>query len=89
MAGKKGTTTRGLTKKRKKMNRAFHLFHQYMYDGDAVPLAVTRVSEELKQPKRKIIAWLETMKGEKKKFTPKDGIKEKVKEEQEVNVRQR
>ena len=86
MSGKKGTTTPKLTKKRKKMNRAFHLFHQYMYDGDAVPLAVTRVSEELKQPKRKIIAWLETMKGEKKKFTPKDGIKEKVKEEQEVTI---
>ena len=84
MAGKKGTTTRGVTKKRKKMNRAFYLFHQYMLDGDERPQALTKVSEELKEPKRKIIAWLETMKGEKKKFTPKREGKEKREEEKEV-----
>ena len=84
MAGKMGTTTRRLTKKRKKMNRAFYLFNQYMLDGDERPQALTKVSEGLKEPKKKIIAWLETMKGEKKKFTPKGEGKEKEEEEKEV-----
>jgi hypothetical protein len=35
MSGKKGTTTRRLTKTQKKMNRAFQLFHQYVYDKNS------------------------------------------------------
>ena len=89
MSGKKGTTTRRLTKTQKKMNRAFQLFHQYVYDGDDIPAALTKVAEEVKEPKRKIIAWLQTMKGERKKFTPKDESKEKGEEEKEINLKEK
>ena len=83
MMGKRGNTGKRISKKRKKMNRVFQLFHQYIYEGDEAPLALAKVSTEVKEPKRKILAWLDTMRGERKAFTPKGGSKVEVEEEKE------
>ncbi len=89
MAGKRGNTGKKISKKRKKMNRVFQLFHQHMYEGDDAPAALIKVAAEVKEPRKKIIAWLETMKGERKVFTPKGASKEKVEEEKEVVIEEK
>ena len=67
MSGKKGKNTRGKTLKQKKMELAGKLFSDYMGEGDSRTQALKKVSQKLEEPERLIVAWLQTLKGEKKK----------------------
>ncbi len=81
MSGKKGRNTRGKTVKQKKMELAGELYEVYIDDGNSRTQALKRISEKLDEPERLIIAWLQTLKGEKKE---KGGIKKSSKEEEKA-----